>query len=189
MNTSPNNQLPSEYYITPITPPFIVHRSKIRCGSYTSEWIARVVGVRMPPANMLLKGPLWFDIFRPILPRDMRELLRAKGVESNEVSVSNLTDEEKISWIKHQIVFTNKPPALLIKVGILHWIAVAGYDDSIKIFYIYDPLFGKNSLNNNFPLGNATYSYDELLLKWRGRWHLKYLAIVVTGIYSKLPFM
>jgi len=184
-----SDALPREAYIQAVTIPFISHWSKIRCGSYTSEWIARVVGVKPPPANSILKGPLWFDMFRPILPYEMREIFRFNGMESKKVVLKKYSDAERLEWIKRQIVSSGRPPALLIRTKILHWIAVAGYDDAREVFYVYDSRFGNDSLDLELPIGNFAFSYSELLERWHGRSFLRYIAIVITDISASLPLV
>lgn len=183
------DSLPKEAYIKAVNVPLITHWSKIRCGSYTAEWIARVVGVKPPSANSVLRGPVWFDVFRPVVPFDMRELFRFNGLTTIEVILNELTDREKIEWIKTQIVTTHRPPALLIQTKMLHWIAIAGYDDAKQIFYVYDSRFGKDSMNPELPIGNFTFTYEELLHRWRGRWWMRYVAILVTTVRTELPLI
>ncbi len=184
LTASSTDKLPEEAYIQAVTIPFISHWSKIRCGSYTAEWVARVIGVKPKPVpvNSILRGPVWFDVFRPVLPYDMGKLLRFKGMKSLQVRLSEFSNREKIRWIKNQIVSTNRPPILLIRTKVLHWIAVAGYDDKKELFYVYDSRFGKNSLDSKMPIGNFTFSYDDLLSRWNGRWNLRFIALVITDI-------
>lgn len=178
---------PSRAYISLVDIPLVTHISKIRCGSYTTEWIARAVGLHPIPANKVLKGPIWFDVFRPILPTDMRALFKFRGMDSVEVDLRKYSDAERIEWIKREVAFKGKPPALLVRTKVLHWIAIGGYDDQQRIFYIYDSRYGFNSIDPSLPIGNNTIGYDELARIWRGRWWLKYKAIVITNATSQIP--
>ncbi len=174
--------LPHEAYVKLVSNPLIKHWSHIRCGSYTSEWIAKAIGLHPPEANKLLWGPVWFDIFRPVLPSDMRKLFKFRGMTSVEVRLAELSHKEKLDWIKREVAIKKIPPALLIRTKTLHWIAIGGYNDKKKIFYVYDARFGADSLNSKLPIGNNTFTYSELLDLWSGRWFLKYIAIVVTSV-------
>ena len=172
------SDLPAQASIKLSFIPVISHWSKIRCGYYTADWIARAMGSDLPSAD-LLKGFLWFDIARPILPRDMRSLLKAHGVNTTEKRLGDVSDEEKLRWIKEEVAFRQRPPALLIRTRSLHWIAIGGYDDMKGVFYIYDSMLGKNSIALGIPIGNNVMTYQELLKRWYGRYFWHYIAIVV----------
>lgn len=174
------NELPAAAYIKLKDVPVVHHLSKIRCGSYTTEWIARAIGLHPIPANDLLHGPIWFDMFRPIVPSDMMKLFRFRGMECEEVDLNAFTDDQRLEWVKRQVAVIRKPPAILIKTKILHWIAVGGYDDKAKVFFIYDSRYGNSSIDPAFPIGNNSIPYDTFLKVWKGRWWLKYKAIVIT---------
>lgn len=184
-----NDKFPEKAFINPVDNPVIEHWSHKRCGSYTSEWIARAMGMKPDESNTVLSGPVWFDLFRPILPGDMRELFRFDRMTGIEVKLDHLTDEEKLNWIKREVSLKKRPPALLIRTTTLHWIAVGGYDDTKRLFYIYDARYGANSLDLDLPIGNFTMSYNELLHRWRGRWFLQYVAIVIVSLHAKRPLI
>ena len=175
-------KLPAESYIDAVVNPMIDHWSHLRCGSYTSEWVARAVGIKPISSNRLLPGPVWFDLFRPVTPYDMRQLFKAKGMNTEEISVANFSDEEKLAWIKREIATHKRPPVLLIRTKLLHWIAIGGYSDLERIFYTYDPNIGSSSLNTGQPIGNSHIGYDELISVWRGRFMFRYIALVVTHV-------
>lgn len=185
MQQDQETALPVRAYVDPVFLPEIEHWSALRCGSYTAEWIAKAIGVSNPPSNLLLGGPIWFDMFRPILPSDMMKLFKSKGMQSVQVHLSKLTDTQKLRWLKKQIALKRRPPALLIRTRTLHWLAVGGYDDEKEVFYIYDPSVGRGSLDPDLPIGNCTYTYAELLDVWRGRVWLKYRSILVTEVASR----
>lgn len=174
--------LPAEAYIDAVSNPAIDHWSHMRCGSYTAEWVAKAVGIKKSSANKLLRGPVWFDIFRPMFPGDMRRLFSSHGMTSIEVVLTELSDAEKLQWIKGEIAIKKRPPVILTRTKTLHWIAIGGYDDLKRVFYIYDSMIGDSSLQPEFPIGNAQISYDKLLDIWRGRWFLKYIAITITSV-------
>jgi len=182
MITGTSNNLPSEGYIHPVINPAIEHWSHFRCGSYTAEWVSRAVGIENTPSNFLLSGPVWFDLFRPIIPRDMRKLFKAKGMTTIEMHLSEFTLEEKLNWLKNEIVNLKRPPVVLIRTATLHWIAVGGYDDKKKLFYIYDSRIGVDSFGTVLPIGNSTMTYADMLFLWSGRMFWRYVAIVVTSI-------
>lgn len=101
---------------------------------------------------------------------------------SKEVKLKQFSDTEKLEWIKNQIFNEKKPPILFIRTKIMHWIAIAGYDDSKELFYVYDSRFGEDSRTTSLPLGNHTFSYEELLSHWKGRLGFRYIAIVITSL-------
>ena len=175
-------KLPAESYIDAVVNPAIDHWSRLRCGSYTAEWVAKAIGIQQPSANRLLRGPVWFDVFRPVFPGDMRRLFKSHGMSSIEVLLGELSDEERLNWIKSEVAIEKRSPVLLIRTKTLHWIAIGGYDDLKRVFYIYDSMAGENSLRPDLPIGNAQLGYDELLKMWRGRWFFKYVAITVTNV-------
>jgi hypothetical protein len=179
--------IPRREYISLRDIPTVIHISKIRCGSYTTEWIARAMGLHPIPSNEIIRGPIWYDIFRPIFPSDMRLLFKRRGMESTEINLSKLNNQQRIDWIRGEIALKRKPPALLIRTRLLHWIAVGGYDDDRRLFYVYNSLHGSSSANAGLPIGNSVLGYDELVQLWRGRWWLNYRAIIVNASSIKRP--
>lgn len=184
---SSGENLPKIAYISLKDVPLVRHISRARCGSYTAEWIARTIGVHPIPSNKIIKGPVWHDMFRPVFPRDMKTIFKFRGMDSVEVDLSKYTQIEKINWIKREIAIKRKPPALLIRTKALHWIAVCGYDDEKGYFYLYDSYYGDSSTNPFLPIGNNVIKYDDLLRVWKGRFWLKYRAIVITTEGYKEP--
>lgn len=184
MNPLPelSSDVPSQASIDTVFNPVIDHWSGFRCGSYTAEWVASAVGIETIPSNLLIPGPVWFDLFRPITPGDMRKLFRARGMTSVEIRLNELSNTDKLLWLKNEIALYARPPVLLIRTATLHWIAVGGYDDATQCFYIYDARIKTGSLNAELPIGNATISYNELLNLWRGRFFWNYVAIMITNV-------
>lgn len=180
MTENLKTNLPSVAYIGLKDIPLVTHQSRIRCGYYTAEWIARAIGLHPKPANEIIRGPLWFDIFRPVLPRDMMAIFKFRGMDSVQVDLSKFSVSERANWIKNEVTIKRKPPSILIRKKPLHWIAIGGYDDEKKIFYIYDSSFGLNSTNPNLPIGNSTIKYEDLDKLWTGGWFLNYRAIVIN---------
>jgi hypothetical protein len=172
--------LPEKAFIKLVDVPLVTHKSRVRCGSYTTEWIARAVGLHPIPSNKILGGPMWFDLFRPVFPRDIKVLFKYRGMDSQEFDLSKKSDQQKLDWVRREVATNGKPIALLVRKGLLHWIAVCGYDNKSKVFYIYDSLHGDSSMNPFFPLGNNSIRYEELINIWKGRWWMKYRAIVVS---------
>jgi hypothetical protein len=185
LHNSLEKELPAAACIDTVFNPVIDHWSHFRCGSYTSEWVAQAVGIETVPSNLLLPGPVWFDIFRPITPSDMRKLFKAKGMISIEMRLNELSDADKIAWIKTEIAVYSRPPVLLIRTATLHWLAVGGYDDDKKTFYIYDSRVVRGSVDSTLPIGNAVMSFDELLTVWRGRFFWNFVAITITNVQAR----
>lgn len=182
MTSETPSPLPEASCIEAVTNPAIDHWSHIRCGSYTSEWVAQAVGIKAAPANRILRGPMWFDLFRPVTPGDMRKLFKTRGMTTIEMRLGGLTNEERLLWIKNEIVTKKRPPVILTRAKTLHWLAIGGYDDRKKVFYVYDSRVGEDSFNMSLPIGNRQMSYDEVVESWRGRFHMNYVAIVVTNV-------
>ncbi|MDD2766507.1 MAG: hypothetical protein PHH40_01925 [Candidatus Moranbacteria bacterium] len=182
MKSEARELLPAEAYVDLVSNPLIDHWSHIRCGSYTAEWVAKAVGVRSLSSNKLLRGPVWFDLFRPVFPRDMKELFKAHNMTTLEIRLDAITNEERLEWIRTEIALKKRPPVLLIRANTLHWIAVGGYSDVKKVFYIYDSRIGSDSFDNRLPIGNMEMPYDVLLQEWSGRWFLRYVALIITNV-------
>jgi len=179
--------LPKKAYIGLRDVPLVRHLSSKRCGFYTAEWIARAIGLHPVPFNKIITRPVWRDIFHPVFPRDMMSIFKLRGMDSVAVNLSKFSDIEKINWIKREVALKRKSPALLVRTKTLHWIAVCGYDDDKKFFYVYDSHYGSSSINPYYPIGNTIVMYDELSNVWSGRWWLKYRAIVITTDGFKEP--
>ncbi len=179
-DTELNVNLPKISYIGIRDVPLVRHRSRIRCGYYTSEWVARAMGMHPVPFNDILSGHVWLDIFRPILPRDMMVLFKFRGLHSVQVNLHKATFEGRINWIKKEIALKRKPLTLLLRARPLHWIVICGYDDEKESFYVYDSMLGSSSTNPFLPIGNNRINYNELIHMWRGRFWLKYRAIAIT---------
>ena len=182
MNNSYDEKIPRQAFILMKETPFIQHVSHMPCGSYTSEWVARAIGLNILSANELLQGPLWHDYLRPIFPLTILKLLKMRGVEGMVVMMDQFTSpEQKIMWLKREIATEKKPVIILIKSTTLHWIVVCGYDDDDEVFYVYDPNFGDTSLNKDVTVGNKEVNYTRLLNDWKGRWNLQYTAVLVLN--------
>lgn len=173
--------LPQQSFLEPIITPVFQQWSHFRCGSYTADWVSFVMGQVNTSANFLLRGPVWFDFTRPIVPRAMMRLFKARGMTTEKLDLHAFSYEKKLHWIKQEIAEAKRPPVLLIKTATLHWIAVGGYDDAKELFYIYDPRIGDLSAGRDLPIGNAVMTYAELHRLWEGRWWWHYLALVVVA--------
>jgi hypothetical protein len=178
MNHS-HKQTPDEGIIEMRNIPYIKHISHMRCGAYTSEWVATAMGLTIVGSNEQ-NNPTWQDYLRPMLPLTIIEMLKELGLESYSYSLADFTDEQKLIWIKEQIVTQKKPLLVLIKTTTLHWIVIAGYSDSNQEFYVYDPNFGETSKNNDVPVGNKQLDYRRLLIDWEGSYIFKYIAVIIS---------
>ena len=112
-----------------------------------------------------------------------RNILNIHGVDAETKTAEGLTDEARIHLLK-KLLSKNTPVMLRIGNGyasdtynpllgriIGHWITLWGYDDSKKLFYIYDSGLPEKHWDKNFQIGNTTRTYKEILRDWRfGRW-------------------
>lgn len=178
--------LPGKGILRPVLNPIIEHWSHLRCGSYTAEWVSLVLGIQNTPSNFLLKGPIWFDVFRPIVPSDMQKICMSKGMSTIQINLKDKTREERLTWIKEQLANKKTPPILLVRTKALHWIAIGGYNDASRVFYIYDPNIGNDSTSEKLPIGNSYILYDDLMFIWKGRWKFQYRVLLVTDINTRM---
>ncbi len=182
MSTDILLELPPQAFIIFKENPYIEHLSLVRCGAYTSEWVAKALGIDGSATNDILLAPSWRDFLHPVFPLTILNLLKYRQLEGVSYRVdSYMPDDQKIDWIKREIVTHKKPLLLLTKATTLHWVVITGYDHERKVFYIYDPSFGKTSINNDIPIGNVEVDYMRLLHEWSGSWIFKYIAILIMN--------
>jgi hypothetical protein len=182
MSTDILLELPPQAFIIFKENPSIEHLSLIRCGAYTSEWVAKALGIDGPKTNDILQAPSWHDYFHPVFPLTILHLLKERHLESTSYKVdAYMTAEQKINWIQREIVTHKKPLLLLIKAATLHWVVITGYDDERKVFYVYDPSFSTTSLSADIAIGNMEVDYMRLLHEWSGSWIFKYIAILILN--------
>lgn len=111
-------------------------------------------------------------------------ILKSYGFDSKIDSADNLSDEEKISFLK---TLLSKDTPVMIRIGngyyhgkeynpilgkiVVHWITLWGYDDQKQIFFVYDSGMLKKHWDKNLPTGNTIRTYQEILRDWNfGRW-------------------
>lgn len=123
------------------------------------------------------------------------------GIKSKTRSSENLSDQEKLNLLK-TILFKNNP--VMIRIGngyyksnkynpilgrlIPHWITLWGYDDSQKVFYVYDSGLTKNLYDKTVPVGNTKRTYEEILRDWHfGRFQpLCWNASMKNNLYVEI---
>lgn len=112
------------------------------------------------------------------------KIFASYGIISKTNAAENLSNQEKLNLLK-TLLSKNTPVMMRIGngyyksnkynslLGILvpHWITLWGYDDSKKVFYVYDSGLTKNLYDKTVPIGNTKRTYDEILRDWNfGRW-------------------
>lgn len=175
-----SEELPEQFIIPISKTPVIEHISRLRCGAYTSEWVAVAMGLDVKSSNEIFKEESWKDLLRPMLPLTVLKLLEERGLQGISTSLSPYVDEQKLFWLRHELFTKKKPVLVLIKTSTLHWIVVAGYDNRRQIFFVYDPNFGRTSINEDVPIGNKEIAYGVLLEEWSGSMIFKYNVLVIS---------
>ena len=111
------------------------------------------------------------------------KIFASYGIKSKTQSAEDLSNQEKVELLK---TLLSKDTPIMIRIGngylghgynpivgmlTPHWITLWGYDDSKKIFYVYDSALPINYWDKSLPLGNTTRTYKEILRDWNfGRW-------------------
>jgi len=106
------------------------------------------------------------------------KILTSYGIVSKTQSAEDLSDKEKIELLKNLL---SKDTPLMIRIGngylgqgynpiagklAPHWITLWGYDDSNKLFYVYDSAYPAKYWSESLPIGNTTRTYNEILRDW-----------------------
>lgn len=107
------------------------------------------------------------------------KIFASYGIKSKTKSAENLNDQQKLNLLK-SLLSKNTP--VMIRIGngyfrsnkynpllgsiVPHWITLWGYDDSKKIFYVYDSGLTENLYDKTVPVGNTKRTYGEILRDW-----------------------
>ena len=111
------------------------------------------------------------------------KIFASYGITSETQSAENLSDREGVELLK-TLLSRDTPTMIRIGNGYLgdgynpvigrltpHWITLWGYDDSKKIFYVYDSALAIKYWDKTLLTGNTTRTYQEILRDWNfGRW-------------------
>jgi len=140
--------------------------NKNRPQDYHDTWFYRLTGI----ANL----------------NKLMELFHTYEVPATLGVKKGLSDEQKLLFLKEKLS-EDKPLMMRIGNGYRrngkysevrshipgHWITLWGYDDSEKIFYIYDSCIPISRHMKNIPIGNTKRSYVNVLRDW-GKWTLRF---------------
>ena len=106
------------------------------------------------------------------------KILGFYGIRSKTQSAEDLSSEEKIELLK---TLLSKDTPVMIRIGngylgngynpivgklMPHWITLWAYDDSKRIFYVYDSGLPIKYWDKSLPVGNTTRTYNEVIRDW-----------------------
>lgn len=170
-------------FTMPSAPKWYRKQGLSHCGLYSIEAILSASGL-----NNQNNKPNSFSqtLFQRILGitsiSALEEILRVHGFETSSGTAINLSDQEKLVFLKKKL-FEGKTIIICIGNGYMnarssycslkacvasHWITLWGYNETRRVFYIYDSKMPRN-INSNLPIGNTEVSYDDLLRDWAKR--------------------
>lgn len=177
------NNLPSKYILS-IKPKEYLVQGVSHCGAYSVKGILSAFGkdVQSDPEDYhphflgRLTGSTFGSDYWP-------KILRHYGVKAEFRSAKNLSTGQKIDLLNNLLsgdtpvmirigngYFNSKKYNPIIGRLIGHWITLWGYDDNLKVFYVYDSGLPKN-LYDLVSIGNTKRTYDEILRDWNfGQW-------------------
>lgn len=106
------------------------------------------------------------------------KIFTSYGIKSQTQSAENLPDPEKIELLK---TLLSKDTPVMVRIGngylghgynpilgmlVPHWITLWGYDDSKKIFYVYDSGLPIKYWDKFLPVGNTTRTFNQIIRDW-----------------------
>lgn len=180
---NPMDNLPRGYILT-FRPKEYLQQGLSHCGVYSIKGILSAFG-KDKTGHPKEYHPGWFGrITGMTLGRQYYiNILRRYGINAVLKSAAKLNTDEKISLLK-SILAKNTPIMMRIGNGYNtdkyeplfgrlqgHWITLWGYDDSDRIFYVYDSGLPRQYWNVELPIGNTTRTYEEIIRDWNfGLW-------------------
>lgn len=128
------------------------------------------------------------------LPGDIKRVLQKYGLKVSIHRANKVSDKEKLELLKNKLKL-NHPVIISIGNGysptgkysslrqclIAHWISLWGYDDTKKVFYMYDSYRDPKSYDK-VPIGNIKRSYDQVLRDWRGSFYTQMRSFLYLTI-------
>lgn len=140
------------------------------CGPFNTAAVVRALthkNVSSKEFAETIEGRIQYNY---TLPTGLEKQLKENGINVETHDLSDLSDENKINYLKYQL-YLGKPVILLIKwEGYQHYITLFGYDSDE--FYVYNSLQtiaeepGFTIDENGQLPGNMNISKDELLKVW-----------------------
>ncbi|PIQ78169.1 hypothetical protein COV82_01580 [Candidatus Peregrinibacteria bacterium CG11_big_fil_rev_8_21_14_0_20_46_8] len=126
-----------------------------------SKYFAQEIGWRLPNNYTL--------------PWGLEKQLKKNGISIKTPNLKNLSDQEKIHFLRKELSQGNSAILLIQKDEFLHYLTILGFDSAANEFYAYDSLHEKNTANpsltrdDNAELtGNVTINSEEILTLWGG---------------------
>ena len=171
-------------YILSIKPKRYLQQGLSHCGAYSVKAILSAYGLDTK-SHPKYYHPHWLGkLTGSTLGKQYYvNILKRHGVGAEIKSGEGMTDEERIALLK-TLLIRNTPVMLRIGNGYIsdrynpiigklvgHWITLWGYDDTRKLFYVYDSALPRLYWGRGLPIGNTTREYTEILRDWKfGRW-------------------
>lgn len=166
------------------------------CGGYTIKAILSAYNLddgRQPKKYLPLKiKSLGFTT-----PRLIQETLKQYGFNAPIKRANKFSDDKKIQLVKEELD-KSRPVILLIGNGysptgkystlqmncVSHWITVWGYDDTDKVFFVYDSYVDSNSYDK-IPVGNVKRTYEQVLRDWKGAFYFRFKSFLYMPVMKK----
>ena len=121
-----------------MNPSLFLSQTYNNCGPYSAMAAINIVNGEVTEAEQLAKETKYRIIDNLTLPQGVVKLLKDHNVKVEQYILKNLTDDEKILFLKNQID-TGHPVILLIRIdGYLHYVTVLGYNE--RGFMLYESL-------------------------------------------------
>lgn len=147
------------------------------CGPYSVMAVLNLLKHENPDPEELASKMKWRMDKNLTFPQGVIDLLSDNGVRTEEFILKGRNDEEKILWLKTNLM-KGFPIIVLLKVkNVLHYVTILGYDD--KGFSLYDSMQEKQRNNPRLTIddkpgdgGNRYYLYSDFLNYWDAGGHL-----------------
>jgi hypothetical protein len=168
-------------------PKSYLEQGKINCGTYVLKSIISTYKNKNYSPGIIKQLLLSLPIF-------IKKELERYGFKAKILRASNLNDTIKLSLIKKELK-NSKPVILYVRSSysrkgeehkirsylVGHYISILGYDDNLKVFFIYDPLRSKE-YQEKLPIGNVSRSYKKILEDWKDPIYGKFMNFLYIPI-------
>lgn len=166
--------------IKPVTSSIIPYPSEFNfaqtyndCGPFNSAAVVRALTDKEVSSAEFAKTITHRLSYKWTLPEGLTEQLNQNGIATVTPDFSGLTDDEKIAYLKEQLILKHPVTLLIKKEDFQHYITLFGFNSQKDEFYIYDSLMERleggltKDENGDLP-GNKTISTKKLLEMWSG---------------------
>lgn len=144
------------------------------CGPFSVSAVVRVIKKEDVKKEEFVKNMKWRLPNGYTLPWGVEKQLKENNLKIRTPNLKNLSDEDKLNFLKEQFSISEKPMIILgERSGYEHYFTILGFNSLKDEFYVYDSFIerGGNGLtvdkNGDLP-GNRTYNSKDLLDFWRG---------------------